>query len=54
MYQIEMKKLQSKITELYSNTKSAQTKLIQKKQKMRHTFDIEIKKLFSINAELEM
>jgi len=54
MYQVEMKKIQSKITELYSNSKSEYAKLVLSKQKQRHYFDIELKKLFSTNAELEV
>jgi len=33
MYQIEMKKIQSKITELYSSSKSEYAKLVLSKQK---------------------
>jgi len=51
-----MKKLQSKVTGVYELHKSEQNALVQRKQyleKQRFIFNIEIKKLFEINADLE-
>ena len=56
VYQIEMKKLQSKLTEVYELHKSEQSSLFKRKQyleKQRGIFNVEIKKLFEINADLE-